>query len=511
MNLGIVLAVSDYGNPQNDLPGCDADGQAISTILKLDDKFNDLLVLSENTTSANVKTHLIEFINKHKEQEIEEVVFYYTGHGDFSGKEFYFLLSDYDPARRKQTTLENAELDNLLKTLGAKVTVKIVDACHSGQAYIKDSDAFDKYLNETKSSFDKCYFMYSSQVEQYSYQDESLSFFTKSIVDAVREHSSNLIRYKDVIDFVSDSFESNSEQTPFFVVQADFTEPFCTVSKSLRDALREFTVSDDLAVEKEETKFLSIVDRIKADAERYCTKEEAYEQFSKFVEKFSEFGFEGELGQLYTCKVSVNDDSPRSPQAIGNWLEASDSNYFAQPEYRDVVKSKRVLRKSRSSYAAKYAAAISAAAILGSSSKYFDDIDDDTKYETVKYTEKEVSGYKITIDQPAELIEILAEPKFPNISAGKMFIVPLLSKTELRIFYSYVHLADNGWTDRAIKEKIKWLTKAVPLKNLNYISLSDDVMAGFSQHLLDAINKIYEIKNKEIAPEKEEHPEKTEA
>ncbi|EGQ7707790.1 caspase family protein [Vibrio cholerae] len=511
MNLGIVLAVSDYGNPQNDLPGCDADGKAISTILKLGDKFNDLLVLSENTTSANVKTQLIEFINKYKEQEIEEVIFYYTGHGDFSGKEFYFLLSDFDSSRRKQTTLENAELDNLLKTLGAKVTVKIVDACHSGQAYIKDSAAFDKYLNETKSSFEKCYFMYSSQVEQYSYQDESLSFFTKSIVDAVRKHSSSLIRYKDLIDFVSDSFESNSEQTPFFVVQADFTEPFCTVSKTLRDALSKFIVRDDLVVEKENTKFVSIVDRIKADAERYCTKEEAYEQFSKFVAKFSEFVFDGDLGQLYTCKVSVNDGGPRSPQAIGNWLETSDSNYFAQPEYRDITKSKRVPRKSRATNAANYIAALKSMGLGSNLSNYFEDMSDDTKYETVKYTEKEVSGYKITIDQPAELIEILAEPKLPNISAGKAFIVPLMSKTELRIFYSYAHLTDNGWTDRVIKGQIKWLTKAVPLKNLDYVSLSDEVMAGFSQHLLDAINKIFEVKSKEIVPENEGHSEKKEA
>ncbi|EJL6891319.1 hypothetical protein NMT10_003570, partial [Vibrio cholerae] len=259
------------------------------------------------------------------------------------------------------------------------------------------------------------------------------------------------------------------------------------------------------------TKFVSIVDRIKADAERYCTKEEAYEQFSKFVAKFSEFVFDGDLGQLYTCKVSVNDGGPRSPQAIGNWLETSDSNYFAQPEYRDITKSKRVPRKSRATNAANYIAALKSMGLGSNLSNYFEDMSDDTKYETVKYTEKEVSGYKITIDQPAELIEILAEPKLPNISAGKAFIVPLMSKTELRIFYSYAHLTDNGWTDRVIKGQIKWLTKAVPLKNLDYVSLSDEVMAGFSQHLLDAINKIFEVKSKEIVPENEGHSEKKEA
>lgn len=142
------------------------------------------------------------------------------------------------------------------------------------------------------------------------------------------------------------------------------------------------------------------------------------------------------------------------------------------------------------------------AATLGSG--LFDDKDDDSKYKTVKYTEKEVSGYKITVEQPAELIEILAEPNYPNISAGQLSIVPLLSKTEIRIFYSYIHLTDYGWNSRTIKQKIKWLTKAMPLKNLEHKSLAEDIIQGFSSYLLDAINKIYEVKNKELIAEKDE-------
>ncbi|MGN5074309.1 caspase family protein [Aeromonas veronii] len=482
MNLGIVLAISDYGNPQNDLPGCKVDGIAISSIFQSDEKFNDTLIISDNTTSGNVKGQLIDFINKYKDKEINNVVFYYTGHGDFSGNEFYFLLSDYDSSKKKQTTLENAELDNLLKTLGAKVTVKIVDACHSGQAYIKDSDAFDKYLHDTKSRFAKCYFMFSSQLEQYSYQDQSLSFFTKSIVSAVKEHSSNIIRYKDIIDYVSDSFSSNAKQTPFFVVQADFTEPFCSISQSLRDSLEKLTASNATSSTKDEAQFQSIVDKIKADAARYCSEEEAYQNFSLFINNFKNFTFDGDLKDIYICKETVSEHTATSPQAIGNWLENSEHQYFAIPTYRDIEKTKRVIKENR------FASSL-AFATLG---RLFDD--DESNYKLVKYTEKEVDGYEITIEQPAKLIEVLAEPIYPNVSAGMLFIVPLLSKTELRVFYSFVHMSDSGWAERVIKQKIKWLTKAVPLKNLNHDILSRDIMQGFGKHLFEAISKNFEIK-----------------
>ncbi|WP_447472901.1 caspase family protein [Vibrio harveyi] len=486
MNLGIVLAVSDYGNPKNNLPGCKADGDALSEIFRSDDKFDDVLILTENTESGEVKNQLIEFINKYKDKEVSEVVFYYTGHGDFSSNEFYFLLSNYDSAKKKQTSLENTELDNLLRTLSPKVTVKIVDACHSGKAYIKDSDAFDKYLNETKSSFDKCYFMYSSQLEQYSYQDESLSFFTKSIVDAVKNHSASSIRYKDIIDYVSDSFESNSEQTPFFVVQADFTEPFCSISSSLRDALTNISVGKTPAEPKDEPKFSSIVEKIKADAERYCSEEEAYTQFNSFTDLLSVSSFNGDLASLYDCKVKCSDGYARNPLTIGNWLDNADHQYFAQATYKLVDKTRRVRKRNALS-------ALTVASLWDDPA----DFDDDSKYKIVRYKEKEVSGYNITIEQPVKLVEIIADSLFPNILSGKAFVVPLLSKTELRVFYSFVHYAENGWNEKTIKQEAKWLTKVVPLKGSDYQLLANDIIKGFGDYLLEAISKAYDIKQVE--------------
>jgi len=494
MNLGIVLAVSNYGNIDNNLPGCDADGKAISAILKSDSKFDDILVLSKNTGSAEVKNQLIEFISKYKNDDIDEVVFYYTGHGDFNGNEFYFLLSDYDSSKRKQTSLENTELDKLLKALNSKVTIKIVDACHSGKAYIKDSDAFDKYLNDSKGQFDKCYFMYSSQLEQYSYQDDSLSFFTKSIIDAVKNHSANTIRYKDIIDYVSDSFESNSEQTPFFVVQADFTEQFCSISSSLVNELKLLSNLNQEVNLKDDSEHSNLLDKIRLDSERYCSQEKAYEVLNSFLENLKNTSFPGSVSELYDCGCTFGDPLVKNSNAIGSWLAKTDHQYFARPMFEEIAKSRRELKNSN---------ILSSIGTLTFRHSLYEDKDDDKLYKTVKYTESVVSGYEITIDQPVKLIELHATPKFSNIRAGHAFIVPFLSKTEIRIFYSFSHYSEQGWDEKILTQKHKWLTNSASLKDFSVSNFVDTLIDGFGEFLLEPLNKQFEVAMEEHILEQE--------
>ena len=124
------------------------------------DKCEDILYLTESTstTSKSVKSKLTNFVQKYTSEEIEEVIFYFTGHGSFEEDQFYYVLSDYEESKKRQTCLSNDELDNLLRSLSANLTIKIVDACQSGIRYVKDPDIFRKYLQESEKNFDKCYF-----------------------------------------------------------------------------------------------------------------------------------------------------------------------------------------------------------------------------------------------------------------------------------------------------------------------------------------------------------------
>ena len=220
------------------LPACREDGAAIAHVLKTSGRFDDVLHIDADTIGTTVKQRLAEFAKAHKDKEIGEVFFYFTGHGEFVGDEFYYLLSDYQAKKRNQTSLENTELDGIVRALSPKLFVKIVDACHSGVSYIKTADDFRDYLKAADKKFEKIYFMFSSQSEQFSYQNDKISYFTESILKSIFNHSSDTIRYKDVMSFVSDEFKEYDFQTPLFVTQADFTEILCEVTPSLKDKIR---------------------------------------------------------------------------------------------------------------------------------------------------------------------------------------------------------------------------------------------------------------------------------
>ncbi|MFB9273730.1 caspase family protein [Cohnella cellulosilytica] len=150
MNLAILLGVSDY-NEIDSLPGCRNDVKLVYDLVQNTDRFQDILYLANNTTSNNVKEKLAEFTLKHKgnSESIDEVFFYYTGHGLFSKEEFHLVLSDYNSSWLNRTTYKNSEVDDLLKGLSLKLTVKIIDACHSGVKYVKDVNDMEvtKVLN----------------------------------------------------------------------------------------------------------------------------------------------------------------------------------------------------------------------------------------------------------------------------------------------------------------------------------------------------------------------------
>jgi hypothetical protein len=143
INLRIVVAVSEYKTPTSSLSACERDGAALFEIMQSSGRFDDILYIHNDTTSTNVKRKITEFAKSHNGKQVDEVIFYFTGHGDFAGNEFHYLLSDYEQLRPKQTALENSELDNIVRALGPRLFVKIVDACHSGVPHIKNTDDFD--------------------------------------------------------------------------------------------------------------------------------------------------------------------------------------------------------------------------------------------------------------------------------------------------------------------------------------------------------------------------------
>ena len=280
-NLAVIIAVPDYIRA-DPLPGCAKDGEAVAELIQSSGRF-DTSVINGNKDAGAVKAELVDLINSKKGQKIDQFFFYFTGHGDLVGDEFYFLLRDYDSKKIKQTSLENSELDNLVRSLQPELFIKVVDACHSGVSYIKSTDDLKEYIKARKDRFKSIYFMFSSLADQKSYADNDLSDFTRSFIKSVVRQSGPTIRYKDIIDFISDSFESSSSQTPFFVVQAAYTEIFCDASPGVASSISRFSSSPSLGEspektdEKAERNAPSLVKTIEEDAKKYCSEAETIE------------------------------------------------------------------------------------------------------------------------------------------------------------------------------------------------------------------------------------------
>ncbi len=419
MNLAIIIAVSSYSNTINNLPGCKNDAEAINQIIRKTGKYEAILYVNDNETSANTKELLSNFILENKINVVNELFFYYSGHGEFSNDEFYYVLSDFDSKKKNQTSLQNSEIDDLIKTLTPELVIKVIDACQSGTRYIKEADVLNKYFNESKQGFKKCYFLNSSLNSQSSFQNENLSFFTFSFLKALREHKSKEIRYKDIIDVISDEFFDNQEQTPFFVIQAELTEKFCTFSTELREYLNRF---DENSLSDNETKNtpipLKLSDLVKKAAKDYVDKDGAIEVLKFVKEEISLISLSSELAELYKLHINFLEEYERIPslEVIGKWLKKNKNDYFAQIIYENKF-----------------------------------DYDTGDGYQSI-------SGFDLKFETPFKAISIEITSTYPNLTTFQCNIVFLISKTQITFFYFVTDYIEENWDNKSLnKEEIKWL------------------------------------------------------
>jgi hypothetical protein len=463
-NIGIVIGVSEYAPPNSSLPACKPDAEAVAKILQIETKFDEVLHIDADTRSSVVKQKIIEFINKQKGQEIGDLVFYFSGHGDFSGDEFYYLLSDYDIKKRKQTALENSELDNLARLLKPKLFVKIVDACHSGVTYIKNTEDFQTYLKSGTPQFKKVYFMFSSQSDQASYQDNKLSYFTRRVIESLVQHSASSIRYKDIIDFVSDAFEGDASQTPFFVTQAEFTEMFSDHVGEAKTALAGFfspssTLSPPLGNKQQYT----MIERIKADADLYCGEADALERINYLEVLLRQIKFSGELALLYSIEVATEQDPPPGAVSIAQWL---DKNKESQGYFFKVTREKR-----------KFTTRV----LTDPLKRFMATVAVDEDYKTVTEIRDVITGYSSMVKLPYNYIVLRAEPRYQNLNPAAAFIVPILSMTRMRLFSAYTLYDYVDWKDRKRIGKLEWLTEEVSLRDENHLKQeADSIEADFA-------------------------------
>ncbi|MFH0728206.1 MAG: caspase family protein [Pseudomonadota bacterium] len=494
MKIACLLGVSKY-KTINELQACENDIALMNSVLESTGEYEQILCIAGNQESSKVKQQLVSFFTQFQGQQIDQALFYYTGHGDFNGTEFSYLLSDYDPSRKKQTAIENTELDNWIRLLKPVLTVKIIDACHAGVQYIKDPDVFEKFMQSTPKSFSSCYFLFSSLKEQYSYQDQRLSDFTKCIVESISDFAGTEMRFKDIIDYVSDYFVANAKQTPFFITQATNTELFTAVDSSLREKMRGYlgiycptpTPSEKAEADHSITSSISLLDLVKADAERYCSKDEVLSLLKHCQTYLAEKKYSDDTYGLYDIEFiglpSIESEVPRIVN-IGKWLSENKNDYFAEPTYRQENYDEEIEVPVRRNTLSAYLS------VMQSLSPQYE-------IRTVTRTRSVITGFRLTQESETSAFRITAKPRFQNLSWHDCHAAFVFSKIEIRFFYLFSTFREQNWDKRNRQPEENWRTFVASLKSEKAV---DDalrqIVETFEDHVMEPIKGKYLQQNK---------------
>lgn len=280
VNIALIVGVSEY-RAGNDLSAAEYDAQFVHDLLCDNGKYKDVFTLETNVSSVDFNKKMNEISSKYESVPIEEFFFYFSGHGYIANGEFIYCTSDFHTTKPRTSSIPNKDLDEWIKFFSPDLTVKVIDACHSGARVIKEQDIFSKSL--ISEGFNNFVQFASSMEEQYSFASSDVSLFTKVFLEAASLQKSEKILYRDIENYILDAFEREQEQTPYFITQSTRREIFCPDSTRLSEFHEKMVslrnVSPKGTVREVDEKLLEL-------ASRYPSVEDAANNVAKFEQRF---------------------------------------------------------------------------------------------------------------------------------------------------------------------------------------------------------------------------------
>lgn len=460
-------------------------------------KFDDICLISDSPKAFEAKQKLTEFINKHKAKEISELVFYYSGHGARYDDDFFYVFSDFKEDRKEVTGLRNTELDGLIRNLNPELTVKIVDACYSGSAYVKSDADIKPYLEKSakENNLNKLYFFHSSSSEETSLASNVYSYFTYSFCKSLSEHEGP-IRYRDIMAFVADDMASSGYPKPTFVVQADNTEIFGEVDSNLLGYTKTTLklVSTTEGVEENvveslqaESTLLELVE--KRSNEEYCSYEEASANIGQIKHHLQSECWPPDITALFDFEELEIDTTYQIPNAteIGRWIHKNNKErLFAKPSRStetyfedEYVEIPRKPSKYRDAFAS-----ITALAALGLSD------DKDYKLEKIEKERQIIDGFEYTAESPLRSLKLHFRPRHAALDNYCLTIVVLFSRRSLVIFNSKESLPYKSWDSISNPLCLNWKAKSIMLKDSeSIVKYVKELVVSMSSYITEDISQ----------------------
>lgn len=462
MKIAVVIGISEYDNLDS-LPACENDAKKINDLLRATGEYVNIVQLTQNIKGHQIKSLLRAFFKNYDDKDIEEVFFYLSGHGTYVSDKVLFCCSDFDSKQPSTTALSNQEIDDYVRSVSPKLTVKIFDSCSSGERYIKDTkENFEKAIRDTDLHDYIC--MASSGLDQSSYASDIISDFTKSFIEGVFSIEDGEILYRDIQNHISDAFITKPEQTPQFVLQYTGLEVFAKVNTALK------ALKSSLEIGKEklpEDLGDSIETKIEEMESIFVSFDTVSESFEKLKSTLSSMKLKDPLVSKYYNYVFVFKnglDSLVDMGTIATWAYEKKWGKFFFVDINVERQRRRVLHSygditpipRRAFHQAAVATVVEGAELGGTKDKR----ENMHAYKIVNVP----TSIKSTHPLAFEVIEILAKPNKRALKQFGVMIGIVHSRTDVLILSTTLEYKDVGWDERTIDtstvnwkfEKLKW-------------------------------------------------------
>jgi caspase domain-containing protein len=242
--IAILVGSAQY-DTQAALPCCRNDVEALCELLKATEKY-ETIKLIHDANADDLKTQLRTVLYGYT--SVEEIFYYFSGHGFLSDGEFFCCAQNFDPRRPNETGLSTRDLHTFLRTANPELVVKVIDACSSGMLHIKSDNG---WFPGTKGGLNNFVEIASCLDSQDSLPGDPLSEFTAGFLLATLRKTEGTVFYTDVVATLRDEFLGNYNQTPHFVSQGTGREVFLDDANQLEKFRAPFKEKWKLSVQEE--------------------------------------------------------------------------------------------------------------------------------------------------------------------------------------------------------------------------------------------------------------------
>lgn len=304
-SVAILIGVSEYNSALFDnLPACVNDVGDMHDLLSASKRFDDIIPL-KNPTANQVQEKLKALAADGR--NYGDILIYFSGHGTEDANEFYWVTKDFNDKNPNVTGVSRTNLIEILRAIKADHKIIIQDACHSGQALLKQA------RNMPYSELGDVLFISSSSASEKTPAGVVLSPFTdKFIESACRVKTQGKVDYQDIINALKDKYLPETEALPHVAGQSSISVSFCDDAAWLETIRDKYKIDEAEAGKAEDIPVVtqaSDIDVLNGAEKALILKEDAQNKINQSMDEFeAAFKKQSDLVGFFKARSVVDSD-----------------------------------------------------------------------------------------------------------------------------------------------------------------------------------------------------------